>query len=292
MDTHLKGLLITAAGVLFVVPDSLFARLIEADPIVIGFWRGVVAGVLIMVWVLITQGVSPFRAVLRTGWNGAVYIAVMGMTGVLFILAVSMTSVANVVFIIATMPVFAAIYSRIILGETISRRMVLTMIAVAAGLAIIAYGSGETASAHWSGDLVALCVAALFAAGLTAVRRVRHVPMVAAAPIGYIGASLLIWPFIDPFSVPTPQVWMVLAHGAFIAASSALLALGPRYITSAEVALFILLESVLAPLLAWAVIAEDPGIWAIVGGAVVIGALAVSNIVALMRRRRRLPGAT
>ena len=64
--------------------------------------------------------------------------------------------------------------------------------------------------------------------------------------------------------------------------------LGPRYLSSAEVALLILLESVLAPLLVWAVVGEDPGRWALVGGAVVIGALLVSNLIAL-RRRRRVP---
>jgi drug/metabolite transporter (DMT)-like permease len=66
------------------------------------------------------------------------------------------------------------------------------------------------------------------------------------------------------------------------------LALGPRYIPSPEVGLLILLESVLAPLLAWVVVGEDPGPYALVGGAVVIGALAVSNVVALSRRKGRV----
>ena len=70
----------------------------------------------------------------------------------------------------------------------------------------------------------------------------------------------------------------------------ALLAIGPRFITSAEVSLLILLESILAPLLAWAVIDEHPGAYALAGGAIVVGALLVSNLVALRRNRiRSLP---
>ena len=76
---------------------------------------------------------------------------------------------------------------------------------------------------------------------------------------------------------------MFLGHGAFIAAATCLLTLGPRYISSAEVSLLILLESVLAPILVWFVIGEDPGVWALIGGAVVVGALLVSNLVALRR---------
>jgi drug/metabolite transporter (DMT)-like permease len=285
MSDQLKGLIITALGVLMVVPDSLFVRLIEADALVIAFWRNMVSGLLILAGVLIWQGTRPYRALPGAGVYGLVYAVAVGGAGVLFPLAVSLTSVANVVFIIAALPVFAAIYSRVFLGESISRRMVLTMLAVAAGLSLLAYGSGETHGAHWTGDLTALCTAALFAAGLTAARKVRHVSMVAAVPVGYIGASLLLWPFITPLAVPDGQWHLPLLHGAFIAGSSIGLALGPRYIPSAEVGLLILLESVLAPLLAWAVIGEDPGAYALMGGVVVIGALAVSNAVALSRRR-------
>jgi len=38
MNNQIKGLLITALGVLLVVPDSLFVRLIDAEPMVITFW--------------------------------------------------------------------------------------------------------------------------------------------------------------------------------------------------------------------------------------------------------------
>lgn len=285
MNMQTKGLIITTLGVLCVVPDSLFVRLIDAPALVISFWRGLIAGCVILAGVLAMQGVAPVRAVLGTGRYGLIYMVTVGAAGILFILAVSLTSVANVVLIIATMPLFASIYSRIFLGEAISRRMVVTMAAVAVGLGIIAYGSGENENASIRGDAVALLVSASFAAGLTAARRVREVSMVPAVALAYIIASLLLLPFIQPLAVPPAQAWLVPLHGGFIVVSGALLALGPRYITSAEVALLILLESVLAPLLAWAVVGEDPGRWTLAGGAVVIGALFVSNMIVLMRRR-------
>jgi drug/metabolite transporter (DMT)-like permease len=79
----------------------------------------------------------------------------------------------------------------------------------------------------------------------------------------------------------------VIAHAAFILCSSVLLAIGPRYITSAEVGLLILMESVLAPLLAWLVVGENPGPYALIGGSIVVGALAVSNLWLLRRQRLR-----
>lgn len=287
MDDATKGLLITTLAVLLVVPDSLFVRLIDASPLTIAFWRLLLPGAVLGAGILWVQGAAPFRAVLATGRFGVIYTLGAGLSGVLFTLAVSLTSVANVVFILASLPVFAAVYSRFFLAEPISTRMLLTIAAVAAGLAVIVYGSGENADTSLVGDALALSVSALFAAALTAARRVKHVSMVPGVAMGHVAVALLILPLADPLSVSQAQVPLVLAHGTFILGSSVLLALGPRFITSAEVGLLVLLESALAPILAWVVIGEHPGRYTIAGGTIVIGALFISNMVALRRVKSR-----
>ncbi|MEM6305299.1 MAG: DMT family transporter [Pseudomonadota bacterium] len=287
MTDQAKGLLITFLGVLFVVPDALFVRLITADALTIAWWRLTLVGGAVALGLYALQGAAPFRAVAATGWVAVIYMVGIGTSGVLFILAVSLTSVANVVFIIASLPVFAMIFSRLFLAEPITPRMYLTIAAVLPGLAIIAYGSGETAGASLAGDLLALCVSATFAAALTAARRARAVSMVPAMALGYLGAAVVILAWAAPLSMGWDQAPLVAAHAGFIIISAILLALGPRYITSAEVGLLVLLESVLAPLLAWVVVAEDPGAYALIGGGIVVGALALSNLIALRRQRVR-----
>ncbi len=284
MNTHLKGLILTTIGVLFVVPDSLFVRLIDAEPVVTAFWRGMSAGVIILVGLLAVQGTRGFRASMTTGWPGLIYMLLIGSTAPAFVMAVTNTSVANVVLIFASMPIFAAIFGKVFLGEGIGLRMVLTMAVVVMGLGIIAYGSSENEIASWKGDIWALYVCVAYAGALTAVRVVKDVSMIPAVPVAYIGAALLLWPFAAPFETVAEQWPLFLGHGLFIAVATCFLTLGPRFISSAEVSLLILLESVLAPLLVWAWIGEDPGRWALVGGVVVIGALVVSNLVVLMRR--------
>ncbi len=284
MTDQARGLLITLFGVLFVVPDSLFIRLIDAPALTIAFWRLLLAGGLITVAILISKGTGPFRAVLALGRYGVIYMVGTGASGVLFVMAVSLTSVANVVFIIASLPIFASLFSRFLLAEPISRRMMITIAVVTVGIAIIAYGSGETANASLAGDLLAVAVSALFAAGLTAARHARSISMVPGVGMAYLVAAAFIFPFAHPFAVPLAQAPLVVSHGGVIVFSSVLLALGPRYITSAEVGLLVLLESVLAPLLVWFVIGEDPGPYALMGGGVVIVTLFISNLVVLSRR--------
>ena len=286
MNDHLKGLIITTLGVLLVVPDSLFVRLIDSEPMVTAFWRSLTAGSIVLLVLLAVQGARGFRAVLATGWSGLIYTVLIGTTAPAFVLAVTQTSVTNVVVIFASMPVFAAVFSRIYLGEPIRMRMVLTMAVVIVGLGIIAYGSGESDIASWKGDIWAVYISAAYAAALTAVRKVKATSMIPAIPIAYIGAACVLSPFVSPIEAFAQEWPLFLTHGAFIGAASCLLALGPRYISSAEVSLLVLLETVLAPILVWAVVGEVPGAWALAGGTIVVGALVVSNLVSLVGQRR------
>ncbi|MEP6064607.1 MAG: DMT family transporter [Paracoccaceae bacterium] len=285
MHDHTKGLIITTLGVLFVVPDSLFVRLIETDPMTIAFWRGLTAGLIVLAFVLSTQRGNAFAPLRRTGWTGAIYVLLMGSTSPAFVLAVTQTSVANVVFILASMPMFAAIWSRILLNEPVSKRIAVTMGVVLCGLAVIAYGSGDSEKASWKGDVWAVYVSFAYAAALTAARRMKDISMVPAVSIAYLGAAILIallYPLADAFV----DHWRIfLGHGIFIGCATCLLTLGPRYITSSEVSLLILLESVLAPLLVWAVIGEHPGRFSLMGGFIVIAALLASNTWALRRTK-------
>ena len=165
--------------------------------------------------------------------------------------------------------------------------MVLTIIGVFLGLSIVALGSGVNDQASWQGDLVAVCVSASFAGAMTAARKLRAVSMVPAIPVAYVLGALVVAPFAQPLSAFYAQPTLILLHGGFIACSSVLLTLGPRYISSAEVALLILLETALAPLLVWAVVGENPGQWALLGGAIVIGVLVASNIFLLRQTSGR-----
>lgn len=285
MTDQLKGILITTLGILLVTPDTVFVRVIVADPLVISFWRGLLSGLVVLILVAAIQGRAGFRAMFQTGWLGALYIALIGSTTFAVVQAVEHTSVANVVFIFAAMPIFALIFSWLLLGEPIHKRMVLTMMAVIIGLGIIAYGSQSSQIASLKGDLWAVYVTVAYGLALTVLRLLKGTTMVAAIPVAYMGAAILIAPFIDPIPAFSAQWPLFVTHGLFIGFATCLLTIGPRYITSAEVALLVLLESVLAPLLIWAIADEHPGKWALIGGMIVIGALLISNLMALRRAR-------
>ncbi len=100
MPSHLKGLILTVSGILVLSPDSLLVRLIATDVWTLLFWRGLLmaAGVGIGL-ALIYRGELP-RACRRIGRRGWLAGALMGAGTLLFVQALSRTSVANVLIVL------------------------------------------------------------------------------------------------------------------------------------------------------------------------------------------------
>ena len=287
MSDYQKGLLITFFGVLFVTPDSLFVRLISSDGLTIAFWRSFSAGILILVALVAFTGLRNIKSLFLMGKLGWLYCFLIGSTSPAFVCAVENTSVANVVFIFAAMPIFASLFSYFILDEPISKRVKKTIFIVTLGLIVIAYGSTENEISNWKGDLFALYVCVSYAAALTLIRKLKSISILPALPVAYLGSAVILFFFTEPFIGFERNAHLYLIHGVFIAIGTCFLAIGPRYITSPEASLLILLETILAPLLVWVILYEYPGIWSIGGGAMVVLTLSISNLYVFNKVKRR-----
>lgn len=286
LPDHLKGLLITTAGVLVLTPDSLLVRLIAVDSWTMVFWRGLLMFVAIGGFTLAYyRGQAPAR-LRATGRAGLAAAALFGAGTVLFVFALHNTSVANVLVIVAASPLIAALFSRVILAEPVALRTWAAIAATIAGIVILASGSARGGTIL--GDLAALGTAGCVGIGLSVVRHARPRNMVPAMAMSGLLSALVALPLAAPASVPADQVWLLLLLGLVVLpVSFGLLTLGPRYITAPEVGLIMLLETVLGPLWVWLVIGEEPGDHALVGGAIVIAALVAHSLAGLRAHRRR-----
>ena len=93
---------------------------------------------------------------------------------------------------------------------------------------------------------------------------------------------MLVLPLASPLAVSQSDFGYLLLMGLYVVpVGSALMFVGPRYIPAAEVGLLMLLESILGPVWVWWVLAEQPGINTLVGGAIVLSTLAVNTVWAL-----------
>ena len=278
MNNQTKGVLITGIGVLALIPDSLIIRLIDEATMTVAFWRAGLSGIAITIFLLFTQG--P-KSLTNFSPPTIFFATCYAANTILYVIALSLTSVAATVFLLATAPVWALIISWIFLKEPLTTRMTLTVILTMIGIGIISAGSSLNFGALL-GNLAALGVAISLAIAFTIARSSPQISMVPATALSYIVAALVVMPFVSSYTMEAVD-WpkMLILGGALLPLATCFMAIGPRYITSAEVGLLLVLESIFAPILVWYILGENPGSTAIVGGCIVLVVLTVSNILGL-----------
>lgn len=291
MNSHFspyaKGLLITALGVLIISPDGLLTRLIAADAWTFAFWRGLLSGLTICGAVFAfhgRQGVGHLRAL---GKPGLLVALTFGLGSITFVYSFTHTTVANALFLFNTSPVFAALIGWYVLQDEVPVRTRVTIGAVLVGIAIITLNEGMKAG-DLLGNLGALTTALMSAIGLTLARHFRHIDMVPAVGVGGFITALITLPLAAPLTI-APDRWPhLLLLGLFVLpVSFGLFYIGPRYAPAAEISLMLLLEAILGPLLVWWALGEHPGIYTLIGGVIIIAALAFNAAMALRLSKRK-----
>ena len=106
--------------------------------------------------------------------------------------------------------------------------------------------------------------------------------MIPAVGLGLLTAAVLALP-LAAFPAVAPLQWLWIAPGAPVVVPFGLmlLTLGPRYLAAPEVAMLLLLETVVGPFWVWLVLAEEPGIRSLIGGAIIVTALFLHALVRL-----------
>ena len=282
---HAKGLLITGVGGLALTVDIPLLKLAHGEPWSVLMLRtGVTLLSALVIW-SVWRLITPSAPKLVPGRKGLIVAGLYGLGSIFFITAVYNTTTANLVFILAFNTMFAALLSWIFLGERPRRVTLFAMAAMIAGILIIVWES--VGSGNLFGDLMAACSALTIASAITISRS-------SGEDMGFTSLTGVILPFAvaafmvggTGFSIEQP--WWIVFNGAVIMPLAFFcLAAGPRYITGPEVAMFYLLETVLAPVWMWLIFYEVPSRNSLVGGVILIVALVAHSIWQLAEGRRR-----
>ena len=277
------GLLVATAGGLFLSFDIPLVRLTDGSLWPVLALRSLSTFIVALLAMAAIRFVLGRRDAFVPGRAGLLAGLFYGLSTMAFVAAVYHTTTANVVFIVAFSPMFAALLSWIFMKEVPSRSTLVTMGAMVAGVVIIV-GNGLS-SGHVFGDLLAVTAALLIAAGLTTARAsgqpMGFVPLLASAIPAAI-SLVFTWP--EGFAMQAPG-WALLDGLVMMPLAFWLLATAPRFLPAAEVGMFYLLETVLAPVWMWMIFREVPSMATLLGGTLIIGALLVHSLAGLHARQ-------
>ena len=231
------------------------------------------------------RAITPKAPQLIPGRAGLAVAALYGLGSITFITAVYNTSTADLVFILAFNTMFAALLSWLFLKERPRPATLLTMAVMIFGVAVIVGSS--LGSGRLFGDLMALSSAFLIASAIT-ISRASGKDMGFTALIG-VALPLAVAAFMvskGGFQVAAPG-WIIFNGAVVMPISFFCLAAGPRYVSGPEVAMFYLLETVLAPVWVWMVFSEVPSRNSLIGGVILIVALVAHSLWQLHQGRKR-----
>lgn len=292
--TRLKGLLIVGGGVLILTPDSLLVRLSDSGPWSLMVVRGLLMAAGVLFGLALLYGPRRLWWTIRQmGMPGLWATLLYGTGNLLFVVALDNTAVANVLVMIATVPVFGALLSWVFLREAIGWPTALAILAALVGIGVVV--SDSLGQPVLVGDLSALGVALMMASFYVVLRRHRTRDLVPAVGLsGLVSAGIAVVPLLaigpgfGAIAAYSGEQWGWIVLNAFVVLplSFSLMAVGPRYLPAAEIGLLLLLETVLGPLWVWWALNEAPGTATLIGGAIVLVTLLLHTLWQLRPRRR------
>ena len=281
--------LMVVAPVLWSMAGVLTRQIQGAGAFEMAFWRSSFAAIFIFCALLWLQGRRPWQTLRAAGVPGLVSGAMWAVMFTVFIVALTLTTTANVLVMSSLGPLFTALLAAFFLSEPIPARAWLAIVAASVGMAAM-FGAGFEANQtrDLAGMALALSIPIAGAVNLIVLRKsAAHLDLMPAVMLGALISAAVTLPWALPFQASARDLLVLATLGVFqLGVPCMLLVLISRTLPAPEIALLALLEVVLGPLWAWLGAGETPGTATLAGGAIVLAALAGNELAALASRRR------
>ena len=260
---------LAAGGMLGVSFDSPLVRYADVDGWTASFWYGVFATPVLLAVAWFETNGDPVGAARRSGRTALVSAVFMAVSGIAFVVAVTLTAISNVVVIVATTPIAAALASLVLLGERTDRATWIAIAGTAAGVLVVVGGS--LGSGGIGGDLLALVAVSAFAVNITLLRRHPEIERsIVVAGAAVLTAAICVVPATPFGHDTTTYVALAIMGGITGAAGRLALSAAPRHLPAAQVSLFAPVETVAATLWGWWFFDEFPTAATWIGGAMIL----------------------
>lgn len=248
-------------------------------------WRSVFAAIFVGGFLLFVQR-DLSGSLRRAGAAGLMSGAMWATMFTCFMLALTFTSTANTLIVLAVAPLTTALLARAVLKVPIPSR---TWAAIAVAMIGIGAMFADSLRVESGAALLGMLIAfgAPIASAINVVilkKRGEKVDLIPAIFIGGIISAALVFPFALPFIADARDIALLALLGFFqLGLPCMFLVIAARHLLATEVALLALLEVVLGPLWAWLGAGELPTTGALFGGALVLSALLLNELTAARR---------
>ena len=272
-DMRKLAILLMIASSVVTSFSGLIVRLLEVGPLVMNFYRGLFLMCAVIVLLVVRYRGATVIRVIGVGRPGLIAGIMLAGAAMTFLQSLTHTTVANTLFLLGAIPFVTAALAWMFLKERPNSATLVTMIIAFVGI-VIMIGEGFAIGSSY-GNLMALLTTLFFSIYAVLVRHNRQIDMLPAILIStviiMIVVALMRQGHLD---ISRQDLLLCLLWGGVMSGfTSACFIVASRHIIAAEVTIFMLLESALAPIWVWLFVNEIPSRWTLVGGALVISAV-------------------
>ena len=238
--------------------------------------RSVFFMIALMIFLIATYKKDTIKIIKNAGYPAVLGGLVMSLSFIAFVVSMSITTVANVVFIISTQTMFLAIFGFFYLKEKVSLISFLSILLAMGGITIMVGDSLSTGS--FLGNIVALAIPINFSILVMIIRKNKNLDMVPA--IFYSGIFSIIYGLIlsESFVFTSHDILMGFFLGVpQLAFGFICITIGSRTTPSTTIGLLMLTETLFAPIWVWIFFNEIPPLSVLIGGCVIITAIILKS---------------
>ena len=294
-DNYLFGFfLVVVSGIIWSIGAPLVRFLEDAEIFRLQYllYRGLIITLVILIFVLFREGKNFFQEFRRIDSWSLIGSLVMSVTFFGWIYALTTTTVAITLLMLAVSPILSAFLGYLLLGERLSRSTLTNMLIVVIGITIMVWDTDK--STTMIGVIYGFFVALGFAIYTITIRKNPEVPkLLTPALAGFfcmLWASILIIITGGSFEMPAINIGVSMTHGLVVGIGLILYGLGAKYLPSGELVMLSLLEVVLGIFWAWLPVLginEVPTRNTLIGGFTILFAIILQGIYA--RKKHVIP---
>ena len=269
----IPGYILIIMGAFFLSWGGLLVREFDGANIwQILFWRALFFTITLIIFIYYTYKNKAVLLIKKSGLPGILGGFAMSLGFIAYIVSMTQTTVANVLFIISTQTIWLAVFGYLFLKEKISLKTFFSIILAMTGIAVMIGGSLDTSSLF--GNFVALFIPINFAFLILLIRKFVKLDLVPALFYGGI-IIIVVGFFMSETIIITPHDLLIsFILGTFQHAFGFIcIVIGARSTPAVTVGLLMLTEALLGPFWVWLFLNEIPPISVFIGGGIIIAAV-------------------
>tara|TARA_A100000164_G_scaffold128029_1_gene113554 strand:+ start:84 stop:950 length:867 start_codon:yes stop_codon:yes gene_type:complete len=274
----IPGYILCLLGGFFLSWGGLIIRSFETND----FWqilliRSFFFIIALILFLILTYKRNTFEVIKKSGFPAVIAGLFLSLSFVAYIVAMSKTTVANVVFIISTQTIFLAIFGLLFLKEKINLKGLIAIVLAFLGMLVMVGDSINQGTLF--GNIVAFAIPINFTILVMIIRKFPDLDMVPAIFYSGIFSGIYGLFLASSFTFSSNDIFMGFLLGVpQLAFGFICVTIGTKTTRAVTVGLLMLLETIFAPIWVWIFLNEVPPTSVFLGGTIIISAVILKSL--------------